>query len=29
MLEAALEIRFKDKILQDSLELVRKVEISK
>jgi Pyruvate/2-oxoacid:ferredoxin oxidoreductase gamma subunit len=27
MLEAALEIRFKDKILQDSLELVRKVEI--
>ena len=26
MLEAALEIKFKDKILQDSLELVRKVE---
>jgi len=28
MLEAALEIRFKDKILTDALELIRKVEIS-
>ena len=27
MLEAALEIKFKDKTLKDSLELVRKVEI--
>ncbi len=27
MLEAALKIRFRDKILEDSLELVRKVEI--
>ena len=27
MLEAALEIKFKDKILDNSLELIKKVEI--